>query len=126
MFTGLLRIAAAAAAGCWGGGEGWPHAPLPVVGMDGDGNGNCNYLRENGVGQGRGREEIIRWVYFFMLSYFVIDFLAYAFQCRWTDFVSISSQLLDGLLWQDFSSSCPNMVVTFLFSNYSVRVNYGE
>jgi hypothetical protein len=33
---------------------------------------------------------------------------------------------LDGLLLQDFSSSHPNLVITFLLSNYSVRVNYGK
>jgi hypothetical protein len=51
----------------------------------------------------------------FMLSYFVIVFFAYPFQCRSTDLVSSSSRLLDELLLQDFSSSCPNLVITFLF-----------
>ncbi len=64
-----------------------------------------------------GKGGIERWVYFFMLSYFVIVFFVYPFQCKSTDFVSSSSQLLDGLLLQDFSSSCPNLVITFLFGN---------
>jgi hypothetical protein len=128
MFAGLswLAAAASATAGCWREGEGWPHAPLPVARMDDNGNGDCNCLREKGVGQGGGRGEIERWACFFMLSYFVIVFLSYPFQCRLTDFVSSSSQLLDRLLLQDFSSSCPNLVITFLFGNYSVRVNCGE
>ncbi len=39
----------------------------------------------------------------FMLSYFVIVFLSLPFQCRSTDYVSSSSQLLEGYLLQDFS-----------------------
>jgi hypothetical protein len=61
----------------------------------------------------------------FMLSYFVIMFLSFPFQCRPTDFVSSSSQFLDSSLLQDFSSS-PNLVITFLFGNYCVRVNCGQ
>jgi hypothetical protein len=63
-----------------GGREGWLHVPLPDFGMDGNGNCNCNCLREKGVGQGRRREGIERWACFFMLSYFVIVFMAYPFQ----------------------------------------------
>ncbi len=44
---------------------------------------------------------------------------------RSIDFTSSSCQLLDGYLLQDFSSS-PNLVITFLFGNYSVRVNCGK
>ncbi len=106
-----------------GGGEGWPHVLLSVVGMDGDDNCNSNCLSKKGVGQGKRRGGIERWVWFFMLSYFRYCFLAYLFQCRLIDFLSRSNQLLDGLLLQDFSSSCPNLVITFLFGNYSVRVN---
>ncbi len=60
MFAGLSRLAAtdAAAAGCLGGGGSWPHAPPPVVGMDGNGNSNCDCLREKGVGQGGGEGEL--------------------------------------------------------------------
>jgi hypothetical protein len=61
----------------------------------------------------------------FMLSYFVIVFLSFPFQFKSTDFVSSSSQLSEGYLLQDFSSSS-NLVITFLFGNYSVRVNCGQ
>jgi hypothetical protein len=102
------------------------HALLAVIGMDGDDNLNGDCLSEKGVGQGKRRGGIERWVCFFMLSYFVIGFLAYLFQCRSIDFLLRSSQLLDGLLLQNFSSSCPNLFSTFLLSNYSVRVNCGK
>ncbi len=62
---------------------------------------------------------------FFHAVLFCYCFLAYLFQCRSIDFLSRSSQLLDGFLLQDFSSSCPNLVITFLLSNYSARVNCG-
>jgi hypothetical protein len=50
--------------GCWGGGESWPHASLAVVGMDGDDNLNGDCLSKKGVGQGKRRGGIERWVYF--------------------------------------------------------------
>jgi hypothetical protein len=56
MFAGLSKLAATM--GCWGGGEGWLHAPLPVFGVDGNGNDNCNCLRGKGVGQGGGEGEL--------------------------------------------------------------------
>jgi hypothetical protein len=105
-----------------GGGKGWLHAPLPVIGMDSNGNGNCNCLREKGVGQGGGGRGGIEDGFIFSC----IVFFAYPFQRRSTDFVSSSSQLLDGLLLQDFSSSRPNLVITFPFGNYSVRINSGK
>jgi hypothetical protein len=40
---------------------------------------------------------------------------------RLIDFISSSSLLLDGYLLQNFSCS-PNLVITFLFGNYSVKV----
>jgi hypothetical protein len=43
---------------------------------------------------------------------------------RLIDFTSSSSQLFIGYLLQDFSSSHPNLVITFLFGNYSVRVTF--
>ncbi len=49
---------------------------------------------------------------------FCYCFLAYLFQCRLIDFLSRSSKLLDGLLLQYFSSSHPNLVITFLLCNY--------
>jgi hypothetical protein len=63
---------------------------------------------------------------FFHAVLFCYCLLAYLFQCRLIDFLSRSSQLLDGLLLQDFSTSCPNLVITFLLSNYSVRVDCGK
>ncbi len=57
-----------------GGGEGWPHALLAVIGVDYDDNCNGNCLSKKGVGQGKRRGEIERWVCFFMLSYFAIFF----------------------------------------------------
>ncbi len=42
---------------------------------------------------------------------------------RLIDFASSLSLLFVGYLLQDFSSSHPNLVITFLFGNYSVRVN---
>ncbi len=47
-------------------------------------------------------------------------------ECRLTDFVSSSSQLLHGLFLQNFSSSRPNLVITFLFANFSARVICGK
>jgi hypothetical protein len=57
-----------------GGGEGWLHVSLVVVGMDSDDNHNGHCLSKKGVGQGKRRGGIERWVCFFMLSYFVIVF----------------------------------------------------
>jgi hypothetical protein len=42
--------------------------------MDGDDNCKGNCLSKKGVGQGKRREGIERWVVFFMLSYFVVVF----------------------------------------------------
>ncbi len=42
---------------------------------------------------------------------------------RLIDFTSSSSQLFVSYLLQDVSFSHPNLVITFLFGNYSVRVN---
>ncbi len=43
--------------------------------------------------------------------------------CFW---LTLFNAGLDRLLLQDFSSSCPNLVITFLFGNHSVRVNCGK
>jgi hypothetical protein len=107
---GGRRLAACAATGCWDGRR-WQWQLQ---------------LFEQKRGWTSGGRGIERWVCFFMLSYFVIVFLVYPFQCRLTDFVSRSSQLLDGLPLQDFSSSHPNLVITFLFGSYSVRINCGK
>jgi hypothetical protein len=42
------------------------------------------------------------------------------------DFSSSSSRLFVGYLLQDFSTSHPNLVITFLFGSYNVRVNCCE
>ncbi len=47
---------------------------LAIVVMDGDDNRNGDCLSKIGVEQGKKRDEIERWVCFFMLSYFVIVF----------------------------------------------------
>jgi hypothetical protein len=93
---GIRRIAAAAAstAGCWEGGEGWPHASLAVVAMDGDGNCNGDCLSKKGVGQGKRRGGIERWVCFFHAVLFCYHFLAYRFQCRLIDFCHCRCVLL--------------------------------
>jgi hypothetical protein len=65
-----------------GGGEGWLHVSLAVVAMDGDDNCNGDCLRKKGVGQGKRREGIERWVCFFHAVLFCYCFLANLFQCR--------------------------------------------
>ena len=62
-----------------GGGEGWLHASLAVNAMDGDDNCNGNCLSKIGVGQGKRREGIERWVCFFHAVLFCYCFLAYLF-----------------------------------------------
>ncbi len=59
---------------------------------------------------------------FFHAILFCYCFLAYLFQCKLIDFLSRSSQLLDGLLLQDFSSSHPNLVVGWLFIKFKLTV----
>jgi hypothetical protein len=67
--------------------------------------------------------EFTIWAFYFFDQHIVsccvillLFLLFLPFQCRSTDFTSSSSQLLDGYLLQDFSSS-PNLVITFLFGN---------
>ncbi len=69
-----------------GGGEGWLHALLAVVAMDGNDNCNGDCLSKEGVGQGKRREGIERWVCFFHAVLFCYCFSAYLFQCRSIDF----------------------------------------
>ncbi len=57
-----------------GGGEGWSHALLAVVAMDGDYNPNGDCLSKRGVEQGKRRGELKDGFVYFMLSYFVIVF----------------------------------------------------
>ncbi len=147
-----ITTAAAFAAGCLeGGGEGRPHASLAIVGLDGNDNRNGDCLRKK-RGWTREKERgNLKMGLFFHAVLFCYCFLAFLFQCRLIDFLSRSSQLLDRLLlqyslsvfqiwwssyysssWsqlficyplQDFSSSHPNLVITFLFGNDRVRVN---
>jgi hypothetical protein len=77
-----------------GGGEGWLHALLAVVAMDGDDNHNGNCLSKIWVGQGKRRERIERWVCFFHAVLFCYCFLAYLFQCRSIDFCHCCCVLL--------------------------------
>jgi hypothetical protein len=79
--------------GLLGGGEGWPHALLAVVRMDGNGNLNGVCLLDKGKVEGELKDG-------FVFSYcpILLLFLAYLFQCRSIDFLSRSSQMLDGLL----------------------------
>ncbi len=78
---------------------------------------------DKGEGEGEGESKD---GFAFLCCLILFYFLVYPCQCRLTDFISSSSQLLDGLLLQDFSSSHPNLVIIFLFSSYSVRVNCGK
>ncbi len=154
MFARSWRIATATAfaAGCLGWrGEGRPHVLLAIAGLDDDDNCNGDCLNKKGVGQGKRRGGIQRWVCFFMLSFFVIVFWLFffnvgrlisyqdqvncwmGFSCKisfsaiqiwWSSYYSSSSSwLFIGYLLQEFSSSHPNLVIAFLFGNYSVRVN---
>jgi hypothetical protein len=77
-----------------GGGEGWLHALLVVLAMDGNDNCNGDCLSKKGVGQGKRREGIERWVCFFHAVLFCYCFLAYLFQCRSNDFCHCCCVLL--------------------------------
>jgi hypothetical protein len=59
---------------------------------------------------------------FFYAVLFCYCFLAFIFQCRLIDFLSRSSQLLDGLLLQDFSFSPSNSVAELLFIKFKSTV----
>ncbi len=59
---------------------------------------------------------------FFHAVLFCYCFSAFLFQCRSINFLSRSSQLLDGLLLQDFSFSCSNLVVDVLFIKFKLTV----
>ncbi len=77
-----------------GGGEGWLHPSLAVIAMDGNDNCNGDCLSKTGVGQGKRREGIERWVCFFHAVLFCYCFFAYLFQCRSIDFCRCRCVLL--------------------------------
>ncbi len=97
-----------------------------------DSNDNCNggclskkrgWTREKERGDSREKERgDLKTGLFFHAFLFYYCFLAFLFQCRLIDFLSRSSQLLDGLLLQDFSFSCSNSVVEVLFIKFKLAV----
>ncbi len=125
MFARSWRIATAAAfaGGCLGWGrEGRPHASLAIAGLDGDDNcnGNCLSIKR---GWTREKERVnLKMGLFFHAVLFCYCFLAFIFQCRLIDFLSRSSQLLDGLILHDFSFSCSNLVVELLFIKFKSTI----
>ncbi len=125
MFARSWIIAAAAtfAAGCVGWGrEGRPHASLEITGLDGDDNCNGNCLsKKKGLGKGKW-EGNLKMGFFFHAVLFCYCFFAFLFQCRLIDFLSRSSQLLDGLLLQDFSFGHSNLAVQLLFIKFKSTV----
>ncbi len=91
--------------------EGRPHASLAFAGLDG--HDNCTREKEWGN---------LKMGLFFHAVLFCCCFLAFIYQCRLIDFLSRSSQLLDGLLLQDFFFSCSNLVVELLFIKFKLTV----
>ena len=111
-----MVAAAASVAGCWGG----RGLTVCIAGGCWDG------LAKKGLDKGKGEGELKDGLVFSCCLILLLFFWLNRFQCRLIDFLSRSSQLLDGLLLQNFSSSHPNLVIAFLLSNYSVRVNCGK
>ncbi len=131
--------------------EGRPHASLTIAGLDG--NDNCNgdcLSKKRGWTREKERGNLkmglffhaVLFCYCFWLLFFNVGrLISYqdqvkcwmGFSCKislsvvqiwWLSYYSSSSsQLFIGYLLQDFSSSHPNLVITFLFGDYSVRVN---
>jgi hypothetical protein len=93
-----------------GGGEGRPPSSLALAGLDGDDNRNGNCLSKKRLDKGKG-EEGFNDGFVFSCRLILLLFLAFLFQCRSIDFLSKSSELLDGLLLQDFSFSHSNLGV---------------
>ncbi len=150
-----IASAAAFAVGCVGRGrEGRLHASLAIAGLEGDDNcnGDClskkrGWIREKERGDlkiGLFFHAVLLCYCFWLLFFNVGWLISYQDQVNcWTGFScksslsviqiwwsshysSSSSWLFIGYLLQDFSSSHPNLVITFLFGNYSVRVNCRE
>jgi hypothetical protein len=68
-----------------GGWEGWLHALLAVVAMNGDDNRNGDCLSKKGVEQGKRREGIERWVCLFSCCLILLLFfgLSFSMQVNW-------------------------------------------
>ncbi len=105
-----------------GGGEGRLHALLAIAGLDGKDNhyGNC-LSKQRGWTREKERG-IFKMGLFFHAILFCYCFFAFLFQCRSIDFLPRSSQLLDGLLLQDFFFSRSNLVVKLLFIKFKSTV----
>ncbi len=105
-----------------GGREGRPHASLAIAGLDGNDNrsGDC-LSKKRGWTREKERGNLKMGLFFYAVL-FCYCFLAFLFQCRSIDFLSRSSQLLDGLLLQDFSFSHSNLVVDLIFIKFKSTV----
>ncbi len=108
--------------GLSGGGEGRPHGSLAIAGLDGDDNRNGDCLSKKRGWTREKERRNLKMGLFFHAVLFCYCFLAFFFQCRSIDFLSRSSQLLDGLLLQDFSFSCSNLMVDLLFIKFKSTV----
>ncbi len=129
MFARSWRIAAAAAAAFATGCEGWGregrlHASLAIAGLDGNDSCNGDCLSKKSGWTREKERGILKMGLFFHAVLFCYCFLAFIFQCRLIDFLSRSSQLLDGLLLQDFSLSHSNLVVKLLFIKFKSTVHW--
>ncbi len=105
-----------------GGGEGRQHASLVIAGLDGTDyrNGDC-FSKKRGWTREKKRGNL-KMGLFFHAVLFCYCFLAFLFQCGSIDFLSRSSQLLGGLLLQDFSFSHSNLVVKLLLIKFMSTV----
>jgi hypothetical protein len=127
-----------------GGGEGRPHVLLAIARLDGNDNRNGNCLsKKRGWTREKERGNLkmglfflaVLFCYCFWLFFNVGQLISYqdqvnywtSFSCKislsfiqiwWSIYYSSSSSwLFIGYLLQDFSSSRPNLVITFLFGN---------
>ncbi len=99
---------------------GRPHAELAFAGLDSNDNGNFECLRKKkGWTTEKERGDLMMGLFFHAVLF---CFFVFLFQCRSIDFLSRSSQLLDGLLVKDFSFSCSNLVVNLLFIKFKSTV----
>jgi hypothetical protein len=105
-----------------GGGEGRPQATLVIAGLDGNDNRNGDCLSKKRGWTREKKRGNLKMGLFFYAVLFCYCFVAFFFQCRLIDILSRSSQLLDGLLLQDFSFSCLNLVVKLLVIKFKLTV----